>query len=266
MTTLKDGALWRVDAEVALEVAAHEALIRQTYKDSVGVLTWCVGMTNATGHRVERYIGKPQTVQHCMNLYAWALENYADGVRQAFKGLKISKGQFAAALSFHWNTGAIKTATWVKHFRAGEIAAARKAIMNWKKPTEIEGRRKKERALFFDGVWSNDGTMLEFTRVTSRMTPDWDSGKRINVATELRQAFARAETPVLDQAPQPDNKPLAPTLTPADVPLPTPKPVPVPDADRGSGGAVEPGAAAGKGGLLAAFIRAILAFFRRNEK
>lgn len=50
----------RVDFNVAMEVAAYEALVRQTYKDSKGVLTWCVGMTNATGHRVERYIGKPQ--------------------------------------------------------------------------------------------------------------------------------------------------------------------------------------------------------------
>lgn len=165
MDLSKEGALWHVDAEVALEVAAHEALIRQTYKDSVGVLTWCVGRTNATGHRVERYIGKPQPVQHCMNVYAWALENYADGVRVAFKGVAITKARFAAALSFHWNTGAIKTATWVKHFRAGNIAAACKAIMNWKTPPEIEGRRKKERALFFDGKWSNDGTMTEYTRL-----------------------------------------------------------------------------------------------------
>jgi hypothetical protein len=40
--------------QIALEVAAHEALIRQAYNDSVGVLTLCMGMTNATGHRLER--------------------------------------------------------------------------------------------------------------------------------------------------------------------------------------------------------------------
>src|SRR5690554_6331906 len=97
----------KVDHEVALEVACHEALVRQTYKDSVGVLTWCVGMTNATGHTVERYIGKPASLQHCMNIYAWALDRYADGVRRAFKGTPLTKAQFAAALSFHWNTGAI---------------------------------------------------------------------------------------------------------------------------------------------------------------
>jgi lysozyme len=75
----------RIDYAVAMEVAAHEALLRQTYKDSENVLTWCVGMTNATGHRVERYIGKPQTLQHSMNIYAWVLTNYAEQVREVFK-------------------------------------------------------------------------------------------------------------------------------------------------------------------------------------
>jgi hypothetical protein len=27
-------------------------------------------LTNATGHKVERYIGKPASLQHCMNIYA----------------------------------------------------------------------------------------------------------------------------------------------------------------------------------------------------
>ena len=87
----------KVDYEIAMEVASHEALIRQTYKDSVGVLTWCVGMTNATGHTVERYINNPASVQHCMNVYTWALENYAEGVRRAFDGHVLIKAQFAAA-------------------------------------------------------------------------------------------------------------------------------------------------------------------------
>ena len=58
-----DRALPAVDFEVAIEVASHEAIIRQTYKDSVGVLTWDVGMTNATGHTVERYIA-PRFEKH----------------------------------------------------------------------------------------------------------------------------------------------------------------------------------------------------------
>jgi lysozyme len=206
--------LMAVDADVALEVASHEALVRQTYLDSVGVKTWCVGMTNATGHRVERYIGKPQTVQHCMNIYAWALSNYAGQVREAFKVRPLTKAQFAAAVSFHWNTGAIGRAAWVRYWLRGEDEKARKAFMNWITPKEIAGRRAKERDLFFDGIWSNDGTMTEFTRLRANMAPDWSSGKRIDVSAELAQAFALPQAVVLDQAPQPNAVPAGPTLYP----------------------------------------------------
>lgn len=209
-----------VDADMALEVGFDEALIRQTYKDSVGVLTWCVGMTNATGHTVERYIGKPQPLQHCMNIYAWALTNYAVGVRKAFAGHKITKAQFTAALKFHWNTGAIGTASWVKHWKAGRIAEAKKAFMSWVTPPEIKSRREDERDLFFDGKWSNTGTMPEYTRVTKKMTPVWSSRVNTNVEKELRLAFAGVVEPVIDQAPKPNAKPLAPTLSPV-----APKPV-----------------------------------------
>lgn len=207
----------RVDFDVAMEVASHEALIRQTYKDSVGVLTWCVGMTNATGHTVERYIGKPATLQHCMIIYAWALNNYAAGVRRAFKDHKLTKAQFAAALSFHWNTGQIENASWVKLWKAGDIAGARNAIMNWVTPKELKGRREKERELFFDGKWSNDGRMTEYTRLTAKMTPVWSSAIKIDVTAELRAAFGQAVPVVPDVPMQPDAPVQVPTLTPAKI-------------------------------------------------
>lgn len=212
----------KVDYYVALEVASHEALIRQTYKDGVGVLTWDVGMTNATGHTVERYIGKPASLQHCMNLYVWALTNYAKGVNEAFEGHELTDYQFAAAMGFHWNTGAIKRAAWVKKFLAGDTAGARKAFMNYKRPPSIIPRRRKERDLFFDGKWSNNGTMTEYTRVTSSMSPVWSSAKSINVEKELRAAFQRANLPVIDVAAKPDNKPSAPTLSPTQKPADKP--------------------------------------------
>ena len=201
----------------ALELASHEALVRQTYKDSVGVLTWCVGMTNATGHRVERYIGKPAPLQHCMNVFVWALRNYAKQVDEAFAGVPLTEAQYAAALSFNWNTGAIKRATWVQYFRKGQIEKARQAFMNWTKPSEIARRRALERDLFFDGKWSNNGTMTEYTRVRANMQPDWSSAKRIDVSKELRQAFGHTPPVTVDQPPQPDAQPGTPTLTPSGV-------------------------------------------------
>jgi GH24 family phage-related lysozyme (muramidase) len=187
--------MMEVDYDVALEIASHEAVIRQAYKDSVGVWTWSVGLTSATGHDVKRYIGEPQTMEHCLAVYAWALNNYADAVRAEFSGHDLTKAQFAGALSFHWNTGAIRSASWPDLWKAGKIAAARTSFLSWKKPKEIIARRQKEAALFFDGKWSNDGTILEYTRLTASGTPVWGSAKRINVEREMRAAFGLADTP-----------------------------------------------------------------------
>lgn len=214
MAITAQAALPAVDFDVAMEVASHEALIRQTYKDSVGVLTWCVGMTNATGHTVERYIGKRASLQHCMNIYAWALGNYAAGVYRAFKGFRLTKAQFAAALSFHWNTGAIEEASWVKLWKAGDITGAKIAIMNWVTPKEVTGRREKERDLFFDGKWSNDGRMTEYIRLTKKMTPVWSSAVKIDVSVELRAAFGQPAVVELDVPMQPDAPVEVPTLSP----------------------------------------------------
>jgi lysozyme len=185
----------RVDYDVAIEIASHEAIVRQAYKDSVGVWTWSVGLTSATGHNVERYIGKPQGLTHCLAIYVWALERYANDVRQAFNGRELTKAQFAGALSFHWNTGAIKRASWVKKWLAGDIAGAKAAFMLWSTPKSIIGRRTKERDLFFSGKWSNDGTMLEYTRVTASGEPDWKSGRKIDVRKELAEALGQVPAP-----------------------------------------------------------------------
>jgi GH24 family phage-related lysozyme (muramidase) len=211
-----------VDYDVALEIASHEAIVRQAYKDSVGKWTWSAGLTSATGHDVERYIGKPQTLEKCLAVYAWALENYAEEVRKAFAGYSLTKAQFAGALSFHWNTGAIKRASWVKLWKAGDIAGARKAFMEWNKPAEIIPRRQKECDLFFNCKWSNDGTMIEYTRLTSKSTPVWSSAKRINVEKELRAAFALPPASDVEPAPAPVPAPPPPDIEPAPVPVSQP--------------------------------------------
>lgn len=190
---------------VALEVASHEAVIRQTYRDSEGYDTWSVGLTSATGHDVTRYINNPQPLRKCLEIYVWALDNYADEVREAFRGHKLSEAQFAAALSFHWNTGAIKRATWVQRFKAGDMRGAREAIMWYRTPQSIIERRKKERNLFFDGEWTNNGTMTEFTRLTPRRTPVWSSATRIEVGELLAEIMGerrgQIDAPVTVPAP-----------------------------------------------------------------
>ena len=144
-----------------VELASHEGAVLEAYKDTVGVWTWGVGVTNASGHEVHpRYKDNPQSLEKVLEIFEWlAREKYLPAVLKAFKplGRDLEEHELAAALSFHYNTGGIGRATWVKTFCAGDAATAKKQIMNWKTPSSIIGRRKKERDLFFDGKWSNNG-------------------------------------------------------------------------------------------------------------
>jgi len=200
---------------IALEIAHHEAVIRQAYKDSVDVWTWSVGITSASGHNVERYVDNPQPIMRCLEVWIWLMqEKYLPAVLKAFEGHELTEAQLAGALSFHWNTGAIGRASWVKKWKAGDIAEARKSFMDWRKPKEIIPRRESERDLFFDGVWQNKGAMTEYTRVTPSHRPDWGSAKRVDASAAISAILRKAEAPKeVQPAPAPP-KPVAPAPAP----------------------------------------------------
>lgn len=171
-----------------LELISHEAIVRTAYKDSVGVWTWSVGITSASGHNVERYIKNEQTMEKCLEVFIWAVQRYANEVERAFVR-PLTESQFAAALSFHYNTGAIAKASWVKSFNAGNLAQSKKEFMNYSKPKEIIPRRQKERDLFFDGKWTSDGKVTEY-KTYSNGNVNWSSGKRIDIREDLKRALS----------------------------------------------------------------------------
>ncbi|MEL7784078.1 hypothetical protein AAG607_13710 [Citromicrobium bathyomarinum] len=178
-----------------LEIIEHEAIVREAYKDSKGIWTWGVGVTNDSGHDVfPRYHRKPATLEKVLAVFEWLLRTkYLPEVRRAFEGVTLSEAQLAGALSFHWNTGSIGEAFWVKSFLAGNLDAAYREFMNWSTPQEIIGRRRLERALFFKGTWTSDGFVTLIERVHRNGNPDWSSRRQIDIRPQLRAAFARSE-------------------------------------------------------------------------
>lgn len=176
--------------KVVLELLGHEAIIQEMYKDSVGVPTWSGGLTDASGINVLKYKDNPASMQECINAVIDRLRKvYVPRVFQAFVGIALSEAQFAAALSFDYNTGAVTRATWVKLFREGKTAEAYAAFLNWNRPPEIIERRKAERELFFSGVWTQDGKTKVYKVRKPSYAPDWRSLKRVDVTTEIRQAL-----------------------------------------------------------------------------
>lgn len=186
----------RLTARTASELVGHEAIVLEWYLDSEGIGTWGIGVTDASGHSVKRYKDNPQTIARCLEVYIWLLGNsYIPDVRKAFAGCKLTEAQFAAALSFHYNTGAILRSDWVKLFKAGKRDAAREFLeTHYLNGGDLTERRAREAALFFDGIWSGDGTALVIPVAKPSYKPSFRKAERIEVAGML-QGLLGAPTP-----------------------------------------------------------------------
>ena len=164
------------------EIAGHEGVVLEAYKDSVGVWTWGVGLTNFSGHKVyPRYKDNPQTLQKVIDVFEFILrKKYLPDVLAAFKGHDLTENELAAAVSFHYNTGGIKRASWVKTFLKGDVAGAKIQFMAWKKPPSIIKRREAERDLFFGGAWGDGNAQIIPVKKPS-YKPDFKNAKTVKV-------------------------------------------------------------------------------------
>ncbi|MGI3168382.1 lysozyme [Pseudooceanicola sp. C21-150M6] len=141
-------------------IAGHEGIVPAPYFDSVGVLTYGIGHTAAAGapNPASMARGMPADMDaalaNVMAVFARDIERYAADVLAAVK-VPMAQHEFDAAVSFHFNTGAIARASWVKHWNAGDRVAAGKAIMNWSKPPEIIPRRSAEQTLWRSGSYGS---------------------------------------------------------------------------------------------------------------
>jgi lysozyme len=172
------------------ELVCHEAIVQEAYKDSKGIWTWGIGVTNASGHIVNRYRDKPQPLDKCIEIFVWLVkERYLKDVLEAFKGFDLTEAQLAAAVSFHYNTGSIKSASWVALWKQKKYADARVSFASWRIPAEIVGRRNKEIALFFDGIWSNDGKTTVIPVRKPSYQPNFAQAKRVDISEDLKKAL-----------------------------------------------------------------------------
>lgn len=191
-------ALQKINITVkgAIELASEEAILLQAYKDSKRIWTWSVGITSASGHNVERYIDRPSTLDEALEVWVWLMQTkYVPDVLKAFEGYELKQHEFDAALSFHWNTGRIKTASWVGMVKAGKREDAKAAFMWFDQPKEIVPRRKRERDLFFDGIYHGDGKISLIQRVSKSYQPIWSSAKKIDITEQLQKLLGEAPTP-----------------------------------------------------------------------
>ncbi|SLN38297.1 hypothetical protein AQS8620_01438 [Aquimixticola soesokkakensis] len=141
----------------ALELEENDVL--KAYRDVVGKWTIGMGLTAASGVIVPK-AGMTITKKQSQDLTRKALTlNYEPSVNSAMSGAK--QHEFDAGVLFHWNTGAIKTASWVDLWRAkaGRAKiAARFRLWNKGNGKVIQGlvnRRERELKILFDGLYSS---------------------------------------------------------------------------------------------------------------
>jgi GH24 family phage-related lysozyme (muramidase) len=178
---------------VAIELCGAEGLALEWYLDTSGVGTWSMGVTDASGHDVDRYKDHPSTIEKALEVAAWLIRaRYAPAVLAAFQTVKLTEAQFAAALSFHYNTGAIGRAAWVKSVVTGYPATAKSLLRNnYTNGDVLKGRRAAEAALFFDGQWAHeDGIVPIYPVLKPSYRPDFAHPKRVDIRADMMKALA----------------------------------------------------------------------------
>ncbi|WP_068070858.1 lysozyme [Novosphingobium lentum] len=210
-----------ITPRIAIELIAHEGIVREAYRDGGGVWTWSVGITDASGHAVvPRYKDNPQSLAHCLGVFLWLLRTrYLPQVLAAFGAHALTEAELGAALSFHWNTGAIGRATWVQQVVAGDSTAARRAMLQWARPAALLPRREREAALFFDRRWSGATTALVYDVAKPGYTPCRPA--RVEIADTIDAVFDTG-----------DAQPGPPAATPS-APSPPAAPAAAPPAATG---------------------------------
>lgn len=188
-----------------MELAGHEAIVLRTYYDGGNVPTVLIGHTAAAGAPIPVLPGQQWTVHDAISVLQHDLLKYEAGVRAAFT-VPISQTEFDAAVSFHFETGAIGYATWVKRMNQGRRADAVAAMLSWSLPKSIIPRRKKEQLLFDKGIYSNGGFATEY-QTDGNGHVIWTSGQRVDLRSVLSlpapAAVAPAGVPANPKAVQP---------------------------------------------------------------
>lgn len=171
-----------------------EGVVLRAYRDLAGVWTIGAGLTAASGVVIPK-AGMVITHQEAYRLLQLALtKNYEPAVEVAMAkvlGSTVARPlqhEFDAGVSFHWNTGAIARASWVRAWKTGQPEAAiRAAMLLWNKSAGrwrrgLELRRQREADMLLHGIYA--------VKVGAHMTPRPD-GNALAVWTNNIDAATR---------------------------------------------------------------------------
>lgn len=172
-----------------------EGVVLKAYLCPAGVWTIGAGLTAASGV-VRPKAGMVITRAEATTLLQRALrEGYEPTVKEAMPGAK--QHEFDAAVSFHFNTGAIRRASWVGLWRKkaprGQVAAK---FLIWNKGggkvlPGLTARRQRELKLLQDGVYPASAAAVRQQKAAHPLAAVWalpmSSDERAAAITGLRK-------------------------------------------------------------------------------
>lgn len=148
-------------------IRSFEGRALKAYKDCVGVWTIGYGQTNfdasVLGFKIEA--GVTITAEQCESLLRSSLKRRYEPLVAKSMGDGVKQAPFDAGSSFHYNTGAIARASWVKNFVAGHMPAVHAGIMQWNKGggkvlAGLTRRRDREWEMIDRGDYGPEGRQV----------------------------------------------------------------------------------------------------------
>jgi len=160
-----------------------EGVCLTPYFDSVGVVTIGVGATRSEIPKLAKWPKtKSITMEVAFKLLNKSLIKYENAVDKALT-VKISQEKFDSLVSICYNIGigGMKRSTFIKRINRGESPVRIKhAMMMWRKPKEIIGRRTREADLFMYEKYRLRGTAQLFV-TSNKGSILWSKTKSIKL-------------------------------------------------------------------------------------
>ena len=135
-------------AESTLDfITKEEGAKNKAYKDTKGL--WTIGVGHLIKSDEQNLITATLTDDQVKDLLKSDLKWCSEAVESSVK-VPLTQNQFDALYSLCFNIGGTNFAksTVVKKINENDLQGAADAILMWNKPAVLEGRRKRERALF----------------------------------------------------------------------------------------------------------------------
>lgn len=157
----------KLSREGAMVLLAEEGIVLRAYQCAAGVWTIGAGHTALAGPPTPKR-GMIITLDEALALFRRDIIPYERAVATAVKR-PVEQHEFDALVSFHFNTGAIKTGSVDDKLNKGDIRAALATMSRYNKANGkinrgLVGRRKREIAMFKDAVYIERGILVEGAR------------------------------------------------------------------------------------------------------